>query len=765
MPLAADVLFPLPLAPFRYLVPHDEEPAEPGARLVVPWQGGVRTGLVVAVEEISSSRAGEYREAISWLDRKSFVARGAPRLLTELAELSGSPAGVVLSALLPVGLHRELVHEVQAVEGAPVLGLPLPTGEWVPGSSLAPGELELYRRQGLVRERVRPKERTETRLVPRRGADGDLQGKARENQRRALSHLEELGSAPSAAQLARDVGVPESAARALISKGYAAYVELPSSPPPLPAPRLPERPLEPLGEGLPEEPVTLVTGGLRKERLAAMLPTLQRDLAAGGSVLVLAPEAAFLSEAASLLASRLPLLMLSGEAGDEQRELIWEEAASGRPVVLAGTYSAMLAPLSKTVRIVVLEAGSGTYKLPAGPRLFVPSAVRRLAAGSGVPLVLSDVLASPEMRSWAGVNDRSDRSDGLSLPSVQVELSLPLRRQRAFVSDLSATSGWPVGSDLALVLRQVQERGRQAIILASRRGFSAAFSCQECGHTVMCPNCDLPLRYHRTSSELRCHQCGHGSKPDEACPDCDALAMGPGRAAGTEWVASSLSKLLPEMPIARLDADRQDDLSALRQGRPGVLVATTAAFRIPPLPNVSLIGVTLLDTHLNVSDFRAAEEASRLLLQLPELAGGGRPLVVVQTYQPDHEVLSVLRGEGEEALREYEATLLERRRRFGYPPFGHLAKVQVSSRDRATAEREAQRLVGSVMTATDSGNEVWGPVPAPVARVRGLYSFLAYLRSPEERGFKEILNAIPPQARGVRIRVDVDPRDVAEFLE
>ena len=781
MPRAVDVLFPLPVPPFRFLLPVDQEAGPAGARVVAPWQGGVRIGLVVAIEDLPASQATEYREIVAWLDREPFLAEGSHELLLELARVSGAPPGVVLGSLVPVGLRDELVHEICAVEGAESLALP--AGEWLPGDSLGPAELDLHRRQGMVRERVRAKERTVNRLVADKPVDEGLVGKAQANQLLALERLEELESAESAAELARDADVPVTAVRALVRKGYAGYRELPAPPAPLHAPEPAEPALETRGEGLPDAPVVLVTGSLRRERLSAVLPALLSDVEAGKSILVLAPEGAYLAEAAALLASRLPVLVLSGESTDEQRARVWEEAGSGRPLVLVGTYTALLAPLPNAARIVVIEAGSGTYKLAAGPRLFVPEAARRLARRRRLPLALCDALASPEMQHWAmtanppatagqpcrsegGTATLTEESSGTLAVGPLPTVDLPHQKQRLFVSDLTRGSGWPIGSDLALVLRQVQERGRQAVLLAPRRGFSAALGCQECGHIIMCPNCDLALRYHRASDRLRCHQCGYDTPAPTACPSCGGSSMAPGRAAGTEWVAGAVAKLLPDLAVLRLDSDHQDDLSPLREGEPGVLVATTAIFRVPPLPHVSLIGVSLLDTHLNLSDFRAAEESMRLLLQLPELAPGGRPLVLVQTFQPEHDALTALLSEEPDAaVEEYVQRLMERRARFDYPPFGHLAKVQVSARDRADAEREATRVAGTLKAAGATEEEVMGPVPAPVSRVRGQFSFLLYVRSAEESRFQALLQNLSQASGKVRVRLDVDPRDVSEFLE
>lgn len=747
MPRALDVLFPLPVPAFRYLAPYDDPEGPLGARVAVPWQGGWRVGVVVGAADVRGSAALELREAIAWLDRRPFLHPAAPALIEELAAYCGAPPGVVLAGLAPTGLRPEGRHELRAVAGAE--GVALPADRWTPAERLAAAELDLYRKQGLVLERVLPVEPTVRRLVPLRPADAALDGAPRANQRRALARLQELEAADSAAALARDADVPESAVRALVSKGYAAYEERPAPPPPLPGYPAGAPLPAPLADP-PEGAATAITGGLRRDRLATVLPQLRAHLARGESVLVLVPEGAFLEEAAAWLAPQLPVRTLSGELDDRQRARVWAELQEGGPALLLGTYLALLAPLERLGRIVVLEAGSGSYKLPSGARLFVPAAAERLARASGAALTLCDVLLTPEM--------------ALAAPP-EARRALPVVRQRLHVSDLSA-GGWPLGADLAQVLRQVRDRGRQAVLLSPRRGFSAALGCEACGHVMECPHCDLPLRFHREERRLRCHQCGHAEPPPDACPECGAAALMPLRGAGTQWIASAVRRLLGDFPVHRFDRDQRDDLAPLHAGEPGVLVATTAVLRQPPLPDVALLAVTLLDTHLSLSDFRAEEEALRFLLQLPELAPERRPLTLLQTFQPEHALLEALRADDlDAALEGFVERTLERRRAFGYPPHAHLGKVQVSARDRASAAGVAERVAGALRAAGAAEEEVLGPTPAPVARLRGQVVYQVFVRAREEARFLELLASVPARGAGAKVRVDVDPRDVVEFLE
>ncbi|HZJ10933.1 MAG TPA: primosomal protein N', partial [Trueperaceae bacterium] len=537
-----------------------------------------------------------------------------------------------------------------------------------------------------------------------------------------------------------------------ITRGYVRYEEVEARPEPLPQPPLAATPLpEPPPDAVAPEGSGAVVGGLRAQRLSALLPRLRDDLSEGRSVLVIAPENTLANEAAALLATRLPVRLLTGEASEEQRVALFAELPSEPPSVLVGSYIALLAPLPNLGRIVLLESSNGSYKLRSGARLAVQRAAQRLAAAVDAKLTFTDVVASPEL--VAAVDDGQ-------------RVSLPLPNLRVHVADLSASPNWPLHPDLQLTLRQVAMRDRQAIVIAARRGYSGAFGCYVCGWLAPCPNCDLTLRYHREEDRLRCHQCGHDEAVPVICPQCGGEELGALRGAGTQWVASQLGKLLPEMKVYRYDSDRRDDLTPLYEGEPGVVAATTAALRLAPLPKLSLAAIALFDVHLALADFRAEQEAVRMLLQLAELAGGPRPLVLVQTYAPDNEaLLAVASQPPDAALEVLLGRQLERRKRFGYPPFATLAKVQLSARERSAAANAAASAADTLRLAGAEEGELLGPESAPVARVKGRYAYQLLLRATSEPRLETLIDALPDRLPQTKIIIDVDPSDVGELLE
>lgn len=755
MPLALDVLLPLPLAPLRWLAPFGRPAGPVGGWVVVPWRGGARAGLVTGSEEVSGARALELKEAIDGLGDAVAMPEATVAWLLAEAERTVCPPGVVLAGLSPPALRDELDHRVRELD--PAGGA---AGPWRAAAAVAAERLELLRGQGLLEERVTfaaPRRRV---LVPAGDAAApELAGPRREPQRRALSRLAADGEADSGAALARAAEVSESSVRALVRKGLARYGARSAPPavppgPPSPAP-WPDGLDVPAGTSPAAGPAAAwIAGGDGALRVARLLPWLRRDLAEGRSPLLLAPERILAEQAAGWLANEVPVRLARGDESPRVRRA-WERALADAPAVVVGTWPVLAAPLPAPARLVVLEAGSESHKLRSGSRSWAPEAGRGWAAAHGVPLALSDVLAGPEVRAIVRAAGGAEPGEELPRPGV-----------RWVLSDLGRTRSWPLGDELVRVLRQVEARERQALLLVPRRGFSAALGCRACGAAVMCPNCDLALRWHARDRRLRCHQCGHQAPPPDACPACGGIDLEAQRAAGSEWVLRSLAQALPDLPRYRWDADVRDDVGPLLAGAPGVVVGTTAVLRLPRLPVLSLLAVTQIDGGLHVDDFRAEERALRLLASLEEAADRRNPLGLIQTFAPEHPLLTAFASGRRVRLEEALARMDERRRRFGYPPYGRMARIQASARRADAAWRVAEEVADRLRAAGAAPDELLGPAWAPVPRVRGRAMVHLLLLSRDEARRRELLRtAVGPSVGGATVRVDVDPRDIGEVLE
>ncbi|MCL6526262.1 MAG: primosomal protein N' [Thermaceae bacterium] len=716
------VALPLPLEPMSYLPPHGGEGAALGHRVVVPWRGELRVGVVVGLEE-GERKGFALREAVAYLEAKPWLRPEEIAFLQATAHDSFSPLGSLLGDLIPF-LEPPLEHRVRLLPGAaPSL---LPRGmeallDWQTARGFDPKLLDYLREAGVLEETVAERRTVRRVLVPRRPPDPSLGPKARA----ALETLIELGGSQSLTELAQAAGVGMGAVKALVEQGFAEWVEPELEAPPRPAPLLGGLELDPFPPRL--------EGGRLAERIRAILGLARRE-----RLLVLFPEVWLLQH----FAQHLPqAVRFHGEMKPQERRKIWERlGAEPPPELVLATYQGLLLPFTPD-RVVVVEESSEAYKLSAGSRAFVPRLAALRARMLSRPISYVSQVSSVEV--WD-----------------QASHTLPTAKPRLYLLDMRQEQGWPLCGAAVALLRQVAEKGRQAIVLSNRRGYSALLRCQRCEWKAMCPNCALPLRYHKggRTGLLQCHQCGYEEKAPLLCPNCQADVFDP-KGPGVEWLLESLAAWVPELPRYRYTAQAKDDLDKLLLGEPGVLVGTTALLRGPTLPELALVLLPYADGFVLESDFRASERYHRLLWSLTDLHPRRKPLLALQTFEPGQAAHKALETADATGFMEFEWAL---RHSLGYPPATRMVKLEVSHSKEPVARDAAERLA-EVLRAKAQPGELLGPAPAPIARVRNQYVFHLLLKAGEAR-LNELMAGLPP-VRGAKLRLDPDPQSFVGLLE
>ncbi len=807
------VALPLPLSAYDFAAPHGFEGNTPvGCRVIVPWQGSVCVGLVVGEGTGQSHRM---REAICLLEPEPFICLATLEALVGMAKSARLPLGLLLSDVLPIGWNPELSHVVACFFGTDLS--PFGAGLEKLGTAYKPAEdfdmalLDAVREQGLLLERIQIQTKLESVYIAIKG-----QGKLTEKQEIAWQTLEREGSLPSLAEWSRRAGVGTSVVSGVLNKGWAKSLERPAPLPRLPEPFLDG--LKPSSEPLLEwenSKTQRLHGGSPRTRLAQIAQEIMATLERGQNVLYLCPDQTTLERAwralsylgsagerenargresetargrekdgalearedgdlnpqeqdeihtQDLLTSYphtfLPssaALKFTSTLSSEARAHAWNLARAGHIRLAFGTSLALTLPLPNVGLVVLEEEGADGYKMQSGSRLFIPDLLRRICNQQGmqneVKLLLTGTVPAVESLSVTGrvlpaKPSRVHIVDYAASP-VQPELG-PLSDARFKQSQ----QGWPLSTDLKTALKQVADRGRQAVLIAPRKGYSALLRCSSCGHTPMCQNCDVTLRFHAEDRKLECHQCGYHLAPPTTCPDCGEAMLQP-KGPGTEWIAREVAKFLPGFPVLRYDREKQDDLFSLERGEPGVVVGTTMLLSQAAPPNLAVIALTFADTLLSLSDFRATERYHTLLRKLLEWHPKAAPLLLIQTYQAENPALvSIL--EGFDAAH-YPALELKSRRLLGYPPFVQLAQVIISTKDPHKAQQQALELTAQMLASGATQSELLGPAPSPIARLKGLYSYHLLLRAKDEARLEVLLGWLE-RSRGVRMRVDLNPR-------
>ena len=345
--------------------------------------------------------------------------------------------------------------------------------------------------------------------------------------------------------------------------------------------------------------------------------------------------------------------------------------------------------------MVVDEEHEQTYLSDRHPRYDAREVAAFRCGEEGATLLLSS--ATPSILSFA----KARRGDYtlLEMPHRVMNRPLPTVEVVDMRAELAQGNRSVFSAPLLSALRACMDRGEQAMLLMNRRGYHAFVSCRACGHVMKCPNCDVAMTYHVSGGDgqLHCHYCGCQLPPPEKCPACGSAYI---RyfGAGTQQVEEALHKLLPGVPVGRMDIDttsgkdgHQRLLDDFRAGRTRILVGTQMIAKGLDFPRVTLVGVVAADMTLNLPDYRARERTFQLLTQVAGRAGRGNlpGQVFIQTYKPEDPVIQAAARQDYRSFFEEE---FSRRRTGLYPPFTLLARLLVEGREDQRAQERARGL-------------------------------------------------------------------------
>ncbi|MBI1416048.1 MAG: primosomal protein N' [Limimaricola sp.] len=613
-----------------------------------------------------------------------------------------------------------------------------------------------------------------TRRVYRRGdAVPDRMTDARA---RVLAVLDEFGGLSfTLGELAAQAGVGTGVIKGLVAQGAVSEQEAPRD--------LPFPPLDPdlLGKALtPDQAVaadalragvrgqaygaTLLKGVTGSGKTEVYLEAVAETLRIGRQALVLLPEIALTGEFLTRVEERFGARAAEWHSGVTQteRRRVWKMVGEGGAQLVVGARSALFLPFRDLGLIVVDEEHDTSYKQEDGVLYNARDMAVLRAHVEAAQVVLAS--ATPSLETW--VNAEAGKYARLNLgarfgPAVMPQMdAIDMRTE-----DLP--SGTWISPTLRAAVAQRMDKGEQALLFLNRRGYAPVTICRACGHQIGCETCDARMVEHRFLKRLMCHQCGATKPMPETCPSCGVTgrlaAVGP----GVERLAEEAAAAFPQARLAVLSSDLFGSARALKEaiaeiatGGADIIIGTQLVAKGHNFPLLTLVGVIDADLGLQGSDLRAAERTFALMRQVAGRAGRAEApgTALLQTFQPEHPVIRAILAGDEDAFWRAEAA---ERKAAGVPPFGRMAGIVLSSPD-----VQAVFDLGAAMARKDGplrriGAQVWGPAPAPIARIRGRHRVRLLVKADKAAPLQAALAEWAAQFRlpaNLRLSIDIDPQ-------
>ncbi len=528
---------------------------------------------------------------------------------------------------------------------------------------------------------------------------------------------------------------------------------------------------EEIDDAFEAQNIVLLHGVTSSGKTEIYVKKIEAILAEGKQALYLVPEIALTSQLVQRLQKYFgnQIAVYHSRYSQNERFEVWNHVLnqSENARVVIGARSSIFLPFSNLGLVIVDEEHEQSYKqFDPSPRYHARDTAIVLAAlfkaktllGSATPSLESFYNATKENK--FGYVALNKRYNNVLMPEIElVDLTDKYKRKRmtGHFSDRLITE-----------IKETLEAESQVILFQNRRGYSPVVSCNTCGHTPECPNCDVSLTFHQYKNQLRCHYCSHTMAMQQFCGACGGVEID-SKGFGTEQIQEEIELLFPDAKVARMDLDTTRGkysydriISSFENKEVDILVGTQMVTKGLDFRHVKLVGVLNADQLINFPDFRAHERSFQLLQQVAGRAGRTdiRGKVIIQTYNPHHTILQQV------SINDYESMFVEQledRRIYKYPPYCRTVKLTIKHKDYNKVNEGAEWLAISLKHVFK--DNVLGPEFPVVSRIRNQYHKNILLKIPQNQSLvktKSVLQKIKMSFsstrdfRAVRLLINVD---------
>ena len=479
---------------------------------------------------------------------------------------------------------------------------------------------------------------------------------------------------------------------------------------------------------------------------------IEKVLKQGKEAILLVPEISLTPQVVDIFKKRfgktIAILhsgLSNGEKYDEWRKIERKEVS-----IVIGARSAIFAPFTNLGIIIIDEEHSNTYKQDNVPRYNAIDVALRRGKTYNIPVVLGSATPSVESytRAKAGIYELLVMKNRVNkkMPKVYlVDMKDEFKKGNRVFSDIFKEK-----------MNDRLSKNEQVLVLLNRRGYSTVITCKECGFTHKCPNCDIPLTYHKNGNIMKCHYCDHKVPRLLECPKChskniNSLGM------GTEKLESLIKEEFKDAKVIRMDQDTTRNKGAhkriiddFKEGKYNVLVGTQMIAKGLDFPKVTLVCVVNGDATLNIPDFRSSERTYELLSQVSGRAGRDKldGEVIIQGFNVSHYSIVYAKNNDYESFYNEEMKI---RKVLKYPPYYNLCLIKVSGKNYDEVYNEASKI--TTYLKSNLNNIVLGPASASMPKINNIYYVQIIIKF---KNTKEILSYLEFIREHYKKKINVD---------
>lgn len=497
-----------------------------------------------------------------------------------------------------------------------------------------------------------------------------------------------------------------------------------------------------------------VTGSGKTE---VYMHIIEEVLKTGKEVIVLVPEISLTPQMVNIFKSRFnnSIAILHSALSDGEKYDEWRKIERREVSIVIGARSAIFAPFTNLGLIILDEEHSETYKQDNNPRYDAIDIAIKRAKTYNVPLILGSATPSIESytRAKNGIYKLLELKNRInkSMPLVNViDMKKEIRKGNKILSN-----------ELINDINDRLDNDEQIILLLNRRGYTTTITCKECGETIKCPNCDIPLTYHKNGNKLNCHYCNYTTYKPKNCQNCKSDNINE-FGIGTEKLEEEINKLFSKAKTIRMDIDTTRKkgshnriITDFRNKKYNILIGTQMIAKGLDFEDVTLVGVINGDATLNIPDFRSGERTYSLLNQVAGRSGRAKKngKVVIQCFNKDHYSIRYASNHDYESFYKEDMLI---RKKLKYPPYYNLCTIKLVSTDYNLLTNESNKIKKYLEENTNN-IDILGPSLAQIPKIYNKYYMQIIIKYKTIKEIYDSLKFILEMSKtNNKVLVDVD---------
>ncbi len=495
--------------------------------------------------------------------------------------------------------------------------------------------------------------------------------------------------------------------------------------------------------------------GSGKTRIYAEL--VKQQIKNGRSAIILTPEISLTSQLEEEIgkATNALIIIMHSTLSPIQRAERWKLILENKqPMIVIGPRSVIFSPLENIGLIVIDEEHEPAYKQEQAPYYVTARVAAKLRTIHSSILVLAS--ATPLVSDyWLAEN----RQKPIIRLNELATINQKIMKLKTILVDCHDRSLFPRSNYFSHPLINETEkalaRGEQVLFYLNRRGTARLIVCGNCDWQAKCLHCDLPLTYHGDTHTLLCHVCGYKTVAPVDCPKCSQPQV-KYLSIGTKAVVDEAKRLFPHSRILRFDSDStkanrlENHYQEIKNGEVDIIIGTQLLAKGLDLPKLSVVGILLADTSLQLPDYNVNERTYQLLSQVIGRVGRGHRdgVAIIQTYRPESDAIKSAINNN---WQEFYTREINERQQYIYPPFSHILKLTLERSSISSVEKATKKLISNL----PNNIKIEGPAPAFHEKKGNKYRWQIVIKSNERSKLLNIISQLPNNCTW-----DIDPSDL-----